>query len=304
MSYSRPFQNKHDSSRGSFVSPCSPFGAQVEEDESQDDADDELELDELEANLLPSSPSRRDTSSASSVHASLDSEQVEYGVPLLAQFAGKGTGLEKFARCLPSDNDDMTNGSVQMFRDYKLDIKTFNQPNKCVPSSLGRGLAPSFLTPRKISSTTSRGELTEDDSGNENASDILSEIEEENRLYYAEQQQQKKGDRCKVFEASNQSARRLLPSVSDVTTSLGMLESPIMTRAVPQMFMVKPPPPMTPSSPGQVEEEIERELLNDVGQDAEMDVDEQEQAKVLSMVRVECHLSGHEYVIHHRLGLR
>jgi hypothetical protein len=83
-----------------------------------------------------------------------------------------------------------------------LDLSLKHNPNfprpslpTQIPSHTNPHLNRSFSTPRKISGSHSfAGETTEEEqeSGDENGSDILSEIEEENREYYKEMQERQR----------------------------------------------------------------------------------------------------------------
>jgi hypothetical protein len=166
--------------------------AKVHDDASSDDGDDEneLELAGLETDLLPpSSPA--------------------YGqkLPVQATFP-KGRTLEGLARKLdlpPTVAPIRSLPSPQLTLNlpplnFDLNLKhntNFPRPSlpTQAPSHTNLHLNRSFSTPRKISGSHSfAGETTEEEqeSGDENGSDILSEIEEENREYYKEMQERQR----------------------------------------------------------------------------------------------------------------
>lgn len=168
-----------------------PIGT-VNDGASSDDGDDEneLELAGLETDLLPPS-------------------SLAYGqkLPVQATFP-KGRTLEGLARKLdlpPTVAPIRSLPSPQLTLNlpplnFDLNLKhNTNFPRPSLPTQVPSHTIPhlnrSFSTPRKISGSHSfAGETTEEEqeSGDENGSDILSEIEEENREYYKEMQERQR----------------------------------------------------------------------------------------------------------------
>ncbi|KAG7575317.1 hypothetical protein FFLO_00481 [Filobasidium floriforme] len=281
--------------------------AKVHDDASSDEGDDEneLELAGLETDLLPpSSPA--------------------YGqkLPVQATFP-KGRTLEGLARKLdlpptvapirslpsPQLNLNLPPLNLDLSLKHSSNFPRPSLPTQ-IPSHTNPHLNRSFSTPRKISGSRSfAGETTEEEqeSGDENGSDILSEIEEENREYYKEMQERQrqsqvigkgKGiERMQLLPGVHD--RRLQPTVSDVTTSLKMLGSPVLIRSIPKRCFPSSTTPTPygsgygspsgssgPSSPGSLavdEAEIERELFMDVDR-ASLAQEEEEERLISNMM--------------------
>ena len=165
----------------------------ADKDDSSDDGEDELELAGLESDLLmPSSPGRFDK------------------LPVQASFP-RGDSLKGFARKL-----DLPPAETTREKTYpRLNLPAINLGLGSA-STLPRNhphLDRSFSTPRKISASRSfAGETTEEEeeSGDENGSDILSEIEEENREYYKDLQERRQAKGKGVDRVSYWNETRIL----------------------------------------------------------------------------------------------